>query len=98
MTNAAARHSFRRHLGHGIKTRTRTEAGHPESKSMKIENSSVAVKAAGNCLKLAVSIREAAVMLSISPRSVQNYIRLKTLPARKIGRRTVMPVRALEAF
>jgi excisionase family DNA binding protein len=48
--------------------------------------------------KLAVSVREAAVMLSISPRSVQNYITAKMIPARKIGRRTVIPVRALEAF
>jgi excisionase family DNA binding protein len=48
--------------------------------------------------KLAVSVREAAAMLSISPRSVQNYITAKLLPARKIGRRTVIPVRALEAF
>jgi len=48
--------------------------------------------------RIAVSVREAAAMLSISPRSVQNYIRAKTLPARKIGRRTVIPVRALEAF
>jgi excisionase family DNA binding protein len=65
---------------------------------MTIENSPVGAKAAGHCVKLAVSIREAAVMLSISPRSVQNYIRMKMLPARKIGRRTVIPVRALEAF
>jgi Helix-turn-helix domain len=49
-------------------------------------------------IKLAVGIREAAAMLSISPRSVQNYISAKLLPARKIGRRTVIPVRALEAF
>jgi excisionase family DNA binding protein len=48
--------------------------------------------------KLAVSVREAAALLSVSPRSVQNYIAAKTLPARKIGRRTVIPVRALEAF
>jgi hypothetical protein len=48
--------------------------------------------------KLAVGIREAATMLSISPRSVQNYVRAKLLPARKIGRRTVISVRALEAF
>jgi len=48
--------------------------------------------------KIAVSVREAAAMLSISPRSVQNYIRAKTLPARKIGRRTVIPVHALVAF
>ena len=48
--------------------------------------------------KLAVSVREAAAMLSVSPRSVQNYISAKTLQARKIGRRTVIPVRALEAF
>ena len=65
---------------------------------MRVEDSPVGTKSAGHCSKLAVSIREAAAMLSISPRSVQNYIRLKTLPARKIGRRTVIPIRALEAF
>jgi hypothetical protein len=48
--------------------------------------------------KLAVGIREAATMLSISPRSIQNYVAAKLLPARKIGRRTVISVRALEAF
>jgi len=58
----------------------------------------VGAKSASPCVKLAVSIREAATMLGISPRSVQNYIRLKVLPARKIGRRTVITVRALEAF
>jgi excisionase family DNA binding protein len=54
--------------------------------------------AAEGCPRLAVSIREAAAMLSISARSVQNYIREKRLPARKIGRRTVILVSALEAF
>jgi excisionase family DNA binding protein len=49
-------------------------------------------------LKLAVSTREAAQMLSVSPRTIQNYISAKLLQARKIGRRTVIPVRALEAF
>jgi hypothetical protein len=48
--------------------------------------------------KLAVSIKEAAAMLSISPRSIQNYVAARLLPARKIGRRTVIPVRALELF
>jgi excisionase family DNA binding protein len=48
--------------------------------------------------KLAVSVREASVMLSVSPRTIQNYIAAKLLPARKIGRRTVVTVRALEAF
>ncbi len=37
-------------------------------------------------------------MLSVSPRTIQNYIRAKMLPARKIGRRTVISVRALEIF
>lgn len=37
-------------------------------------------------------------MLGISPRSIQNYVRVKTLPARKIGRRTVIRVRDLEVF
>ena len=41
---------------------------------------------------------EAAQMLSVSPRTIQNYIAAKLLPARKIGRRTVIPVRALEVF
>jgi excisionase family DNA binding protein len=65
---------------------------------MTIERTSVREHSPDSCTKLAVSVREAAAMLSISPRSVQNYIRLKTLAARKIGRRTVIPVRALEAF
>jgi len=48
--------------------------------------------------RLAVSVREAAALLSISPRSVENYIAAKVLPARKIGRRTVLLVRDLHAF
>jgi excisionase family DNA binding protein len=48
--------------------------------------------------RLAVSVREAAAMLSVSPRSIQNYVTAKLLPARKIGRRTVISVRALENF
>jgi excisionase family DNA binding protein len=47
---------------------------------------------------LAVDTREAARLLSVSPRTIQNYLRAKMLPARKIGRRTVIPVRALEVF
>ncbi|MBZ5502350.1 MAG: helix-turn-helix domain-containing protein [Acidobacteriia bacterium] len=52
----------------------------------------------GQTNKIAVSVREAAAMLSISPRSVQNYIAAKLLPARKLGRRTIVPIRALESF
>ena len=37
-------------------------------------------------------------MLGISPRSIQNYVKVKTLPARKIGKRTVLLVKDLEAF
>jgi len=48
--------------------------------------------------KIAVSVRDAAAMLSVSPRTIQNYIAAKLLPARKIGRRTVIPIRALENF
>jgi hypothetical protein len=49
--------------------------------------------------KLAVNIREAAAMLSVSPRTIQNYISAKVLfPVRKIGRRTVIPIRTLENF
>lgn len=48
--------------------------------------------------KLTVSINEAASMLGVSPRTIQNYIRAKQLPARKLGRRTVVPLRELELF
>lgn len=48
--------------------------------------------------RLAVDTHQAARMLSVSPRTIQNYIRAKMLPVRKIGRRTVIPVWALEDF
>jgi excisionase family DNA binding protein len=48
--------------------------------------------------RLAVDTREAAHMLSVSPRTIQNYIRVKMLPSRKIGKRRLIPVRALENF
>jgi excisionase family DNA binding protein len=48
--------------------------------------------------KLTVSINEAALMLGVSPRTIHNYIRTKQLSARKLGRRTVVPLRALELF
>jgi excisionase family DNA binding protein len=48
--------------------------------------------------KLAVSLRDAAAMLSLSSRSIQNYIAAKRIPARKVGRRTLILVRDLEEF
>lgn len=48
--------------------------------------------------KLAVSVRDAAAMLSLSSRLIQNYIAARRIPARKVGRRTVILVRDLEAF
>jgi excisionase family DNA binding protein len=48
--------------------------------------------------KLAVGIRDAAAMLSLSSRSVQNYITAKKIPARKVGKRTLILVRDLEEF
>jgi hypothetical protein len=51
-----------------------------------------------NKQKLAVDIRSAAEMLSVSPRTLQNYLRTKVLRARKIGRRTVIAIRDLETF
>jgi hypothetical protein len=48
--------------------------------------------------KLAVDIREAARKISVSPRTIQNYIQAGILPSRKIGRRTVVLIRDLEHF
>jgi len=47
---------------------------------------------------LAVSIREAAQRLSVSPRTVATLVARKELASRRIGRRRVIPVRALEEF
>jgi excisionase family DNA binding protein len=48
--------------------------------------------------KLAVSVGEAAAMLGISPRTLQNYVWARRIPSRKIGRRTVLLLRDLETF
>jgi excisionase family DNA binding protein len=47
---------------------------------------------------LAVNVPEAARRLGISPRTVAALVASKELPSRKIGRRRVIPVRALEDF
>jgi excisionase family DNA binding protein len=47
---------------------------------------------------LAVDIREAARRLSLSPRAIAALIASRELPSRKIGRRRIIPVTALEAF
>jgi excisionase family DNA binding protein len=47
---------------------------------------------------LAVAIPEAARRLGISPRTVATLIAQKQLRSRKIGRRRVIPLRALEEF
>jgi excisionase family DNA binding protein len=47
---------------------------------------------------LAVNISEAARLLSVSPRTVAALVACKELPSRKIGRRRVIPIRALEEF
>jgi excisionase family DNA binding protein len=48
--------------------------------------------------KLAVDIREAAAMLSVSPRTIANYIHAGLLRSRKIGKRRLVTVKALEDF
>jgi excisionase family DNA binding protein len=48
--------------------------------------------------KLLYSKKEAASALSVSVRTLENYIRRKELIARRIGRRTLVPLASLEAF
>jgi excisionase family DNA binding protein len=48
--------------------------------------------------RLAVSVHEAAAMLSLSPRSIQNFVAARRIPARKVGKRTLILVRDLEEF
>ena len=51
-----------------------------------------------NDLVLLVGKRDAARALGISVRSLENLISAKRLSIRKIGRRTLIPRRALEQF
>jgi excisionase family DNA binding protein len=46
--------------------------------------------------RIAVDLRAASEMLSVSRRTLENYIRAKLLPARKLGRRRLILVRDLE--
>ncbi len=47
---------------------------------------------------LAVNVREAARRLGVSPRTIATLIARGELVSRKIGRRRVIPVEALEKF
>jgi len=47
---------------------------------------------------VAVSVTEAARRLSVSPRTIATLVARKELPSRRIGRRRVIPVSALEEF
>ncbi len=47
---------------------------------------------------LLVSVRRAAELLSLSPRSVQMYIASGALVSRKVGKRRLIPFVALERF
>jgi excisionase family DNA binding protein len=47
---------------------------------------------------LAVNIPEAARRLGISPRTLATLLAQKKLPSRRVGRRRIIPVVALEAF
>jgi excisionase family DNA binding protein len=47
---------------------------------------------------LAVGITEAARRLGLSPRTVATLLSRRELPSRKVGRRRIIPVHALETF
>jgi excisionase family DNA binding protein len=48
--------------------------------------------------QLAVNIPEAARRLGLSIRTVATLVSRRELPSRKVGRRRIIPVAALEAF
>lgn len=51
-----------------------------------------------NIQVLAVSVVQAAELLGVSPRTVQNFIARKEIPSRKLGRRRVIRMADLEKF
>lgn len=48
--------------------------------------------------RLAVSLGEAGRMIGVCKRTVANYVSAGELPARKLGRRTVILIKDLEKF
>jgi excisionase family DNA binding protein len=48
--------------------------------------------------RLLVSKRDAATALGVSVRTIDNLLACKELRARKVGRRTLIPVTELESF
>jgi excisionase family DNA binding protein len=48
--------------------------------------------------KLALDVRSAADMISLSKRTLENYIQAKVIPSIKAGRRRLVLVRDLEKF
>jgi len=48
--------------------------------------------------RLALSTREAAATIGLSQRTLQKYIQTGRLPARRIGRRTLITVEDLQLF
>ena len=47
---------------------------------------------------IAVGMADAARRLGLSLRTVATLVSLRELPSRKVGRRTLIPLEALEAF
>lgn len=47
---------------------------------------------------LLVSKKEAASLLGVCPRTIDNFVARKELPCRRIGRRTLIPFAALQQF
>jgi excisionase family DNA binding protein len=47
---------------------------------------------------LAVGVAEAARRLGLSPRTIATLVSRRELPSRKVGRRRIIPVAALELF
>lgn len=47
---------------------------------------------------LGVNIPKAAEMIGVSARTIANYVAAGVLESRKIGRRRIVPIRALEEF
>lgn len=45
-----------------------------------------------------VSIKDGADLLGVCPRTIQNLVTAKKLTARKLGRRTLLSYRELQAF
>lgn len=84
--------SFAQTIVREVRTSVREEFNRNFTKEENL-NCQLPHKSGSETPRQAVSVREAARLLSISPRTVDKYVALKVIPTFRIGRRVLIPMK-----